>query len=75
MVTNVAVGVRQPAWMPFHAGAGMVLHLLATPLCTHDRSQLEAPRYPVDAFAQLSSARWGIETNCAPLQTTMGLKV
>jgi len=36
---------------------------------------LDATRYPVAALAQLSYARWGIETNFAHLKTTMGLDV
>jgi hypothetical protein len=34
---------------------------------------LEATLYPVAALAPLSYARWGIETNCAHVKTTMGL--
>ena len=36
---------------------------------------LDAACDPVEAWAQLSWARWGIETHCAPLKTTMGLNV
>jgi hypothetical protein len=36
---------------------------------------LDATLYPVEAFAQLYYARWGIETNFAHLKTTMGLDV
>jgi hypothetical protein len=36
---------------------------------------LDATLYPVAALAQLSYARWGMATNCAHLQTPMGLKV
>ena len=36
---------------------------------------LDAVLYPVEAFAQLYYARWGIETNFAHLKTTMGLDV
>jgi len=36
---------------------------------------LEAALYTVEALAQLYWARWGIETNFAPLKTTMGLDV
>jgi hypothetical protein len=36
---------------------------------------LDAELYPVEALAQLSWARWGIETNFAHLKTTMGLDV
>ncbi len=36
---------------------------------------LDATLYPVEALAQLSYARWGIETNFAHLKTTMGLDV
>ena len=36
---------------------------------------LDAALYTVEALAQLSWARWGIETNFAHLKTTMGLDV
>jgi hypothetical protein len=36
---------------------------------------LDAACYPVDALAQLSWARWGVETNFAHLKTTLGLDV
>ena len=36
---------------------------------------LDATLYPVEALAQLYYARWGIETNCAHLKTTMGLDI
>jgi hypothetical protein len=36
---------------------------------------LDAARYPVAALAQLYWTRWGIETNFAHLNTTMGLDV
>jgi hypothetical protein len=36
---------------------------------------LDAALYTVEAFAQLSWARWGIETNFAHVKTTMGLDV
>ena len=35
----------------------------------------DAACYPVEALAQRYWARWGIETNCAHLKTTMGLNV
>ena len=38
-------------------------------------TRLDAALYPVEAFAQLYWARWGIETNFAHLKTTRGLDV
>src|SRR5262245_15314742 len=54
-------------------------HLLVIPLQTHQitlvTTLVDAELYSIEALPQLYSVRWGIETNCAHLKTTVGLDV
>jgi hypothetical protein len=60
--------VRELRYQVHRKGFRVTSITLGTTLC-------DATRYPVEAFAQLSGARWGIATNFAHLKTTMGLDV
>jgi len=60
--------VRELRYRVHRKGLRVTSLPLLTPL-------LDAALYPVEAFAQLSWARWGIETNVAHWTTTLGLDV